>query len=779
MRQIIITTRVFILLLLAMAVPAFSQTAKVSINDATVVEGTNHPVFTGQRFAIFTVSLSASFNFSVSVPIVVHDQTAKRGLDYEFSQQSVFFPARQQSTTVSILIDGDDLPEGDETFTVELLPQSPVLAGKTIGTCTIVDDDGAVLPSFQRIAIGEKGIINIHLTDPAAANEQVLLLASDPALFTVPGFVTIPAGGSEASAEFLGLKVGAGSILVTLPPSRGGRTYELSVTVHDATAVLLDPIQLNLSLGASVNVTARVDPKPAGPVRLFLQAAKNGIVSIPDQLLTDADGRAVIPVRTMGLGATVATISMLDIDGGASSTLGINVTLGPGPVATSVVPGLGRTSGGESVRINGFNFSDHCAVSFGGIPAPSGTTLTGGTAITLLTPPHDAGVVDVAIVCGASSFVFANAFNYQSAPMKVTSALPSSGTTRGGTIVAISGSDFRFDSCSARFGEKQGVPVSTLGTTSLSVASLPHAAGTVDLIVTCGNETVTLPGGFTYVETDDFPATVLLFSGLKQGGIGLMKGSLFRRDDVILVNGFVLPDMTTPDRTQHLFTLPEIAGQAEITLRDYAGRVLVRTITITPPDTPVVTKMPDRITLGAEFSVTGTGLRRGLTYMLGPAPVQLIPNPVIDSNRAICGTCTPTAVFRAPFSVAPGTVSFTITDHGTVLVTKPVEVATAGPAVSNISPPCAPFGGGTLVTISGSGFDDAAAVQFGTTQATEVVVKDRFTILAKLPPAYGIAQPQITVFNPNGTAATLTNGFSYTSPNDPACGGGRRRAAGH
>jgi hypothetical protein len=157
----------------------------------------------------------------------------------------------------------------------------------------------------------------------------------------------------------------------------------------------------------------------------------------------------------------------------------------------------------------------------------------------------------------------------------------------------------------------------------------------------------------------------------------------------------------------------------------------------------------------------------------------LIPNPVIDSNRAICGTCPPTAVFRAPFSVAPGTVSFTIADRGTVLVTKPVEVATAGPAVSNISPPCAPFGGGALVTISGSGFDDGAAVQLGTTQATEVVVKDRFTIIARLPPAYGIAQPQITVFNPNGTAATLTNAFSYASPSDPACGGGRRRAAGH
>jgi hypothetical protein len=136
-------------------------------------------------------------------------------------------------------------------------------------------------------------------------------------------------------------------------------------------------------------------------------------------------------------------------------------------------------------------------------------------------------------------------------------------------------------------------------------------------------------------------------------------------------------------------------------------------------------------------------------------------------------------VFRAPFSVAPGTVSFTIADHGNVLVTKAVDVTTSGPAISGTSPPCGTFDGGPLVTISGSGFDDGAAVQFGTTQATEVVVKDRFTMIARLPPAYGIVQPQITVFNPNGTAATLTNAFNYTWPGDPSCGGGRRRAAGH
>jgi len=240
--------------------------------------------------------------------------------------------------------------------------------------------------------------------------------------------------------------------------------------------------------------------------------------------------------------------------------------------------------------------------------------------------------------------------------------------------------------------------------------------------------------------------------------------------------------MTTPYRGEHFFTLPEIAGQAELTLRDYAGRALIRTVTITaPPDTPAVTKMPDRVALGSEFSVTGTGLRPGLTYMLGPAPVQVIMNPSLFDGD-FCGCSPTTVVFRAPISVKPGTATFTIADHGTLLVTKSVEVTTSGPVVSSITPPCAAVEGGSLVTIAGSGFDDGAAVRFGTTQSIDVVVKDRFTIIARVPPPFGILQPQITVFNPDGSAATLTNAFTYkSSAADGGCGtgGGRHRATGH
>ncbi len=190
---------------------------------------------------------------------------------------------------------------------------------------------------------------------------------------------------------------------------------------------------------------------------------------------------------------------------------------------------------------------------------------------------------------------------------------------------------------------------------------------------------------------------------------------------------------------------------------------------ILPAPAPTIKAIPSRITLGSEFAVTGADLLRSLTYTLGPATLQPI---------ALTNTST---TFRAPTGVGTGTLPFTISDHGSVAVSRSVDVAASGLTAGAILPQCAAQEGGGLITISGNGFEDGAAVQFGSTYSPQVVVKDRFTIMAKLPPWFGNAHPVIIVFNPDGSQATLTNAFTYKSDADGGCGsgGGRHRAAGH
>jgi hypothetical protein len=62
---------------------------KASINDVTIVEGS-----AGQKkSAVFTVNLSTPLDVFTSIPITVRDQTATKGLDYELSDQYVYFYA--------------------------------------------------------------------------------------------------------------------------------------------------------------------------------------------------------------------------------------------------------------------------------------------------------------------------------------------------------------------------------------------------------------------------------------------------------------------------------------------------------------------------------------------------------------------------------------------------------------------------------------------------------------------------------------------------------------
>ena len=82
------------------------------------------------------------------------------------------------------------------------------------------------------------------------------------------------------------------------------------------------------------------------------------------------------------------------------------------------------------------------------------------------------------------------------------------------------------------------------------------------------------------------------------------------------------------------------------------------------------------------------------------------------------------------------------------------------PAVTGLSPTSGPAAGGTLVTITGTGFTGATVVDFGTTAATDVTVANDTTITADSPAGTGTVD--VTVTTPGGTSATSTaDQFTY------------------
>ncbi len=105
-----------------------------------------------------------------------------------------------------------------------------------------------------------------------------------------------------------------------------------------------------------------------------------------------------------------------------------------------------------------------------------------------------------------------------------------------------------------------------------------------------------------------------------------------------------------------------------------------------------------------------------------------------------------------------GTRAVAVGDLGTV-----VEV-TALPVVTSVSPNAGPTAGGTAVTITGSGFTGATAVNFGSNTATNVTVKSDIQITCTSP-AGTAGSVHVTVTTPNGTSATATaDQFTYYAP---------------
>ena len=172
-----------------------------------------------------------------------------------------------------------------------------------------------------------------------------------------------------------------------------------------------------------------------------------------------------------------------------------------------------------------------------------------------------------------------------------------------------------------------------------------------------------------------------------------------------------------------------------------------------------------------------------LDASLGFTPANGEQFTIIKSTAPIVGAF---GGFPEGSTVTINNTSFTISYHGgdgdDVVLTQGTAVA-AGPTVTGISPNTGPAPGGTLVTITGTGFTGATGVDFGTTAATDVTVVNDSTITADSPAGTGAVD--VIVSTPNGASATSSaDKFTYTvtviaaptvtdvSPNSgPAAGG--------
>ena len=117
---------------------------------------------------------------------------------------------------------------------------------------------------------------------------------------------------------------------------------------------------------------------------------------------------------------------------------------------------------------------------------------------------------------------------------------------------------------------------------------------------------------------------------------------------------------------------------------------------------------------------------------------------------------------RCPAEAA-GSVDVTVSDPGGTSATSPADQFTyvAAPVVIGVTPNSGPTAGGTAVTISGSGFSGATAVDFGATAATGVQVVSDSEITCSQP-AHSAGSVNVYVYTAGGgSAVSLADRFTY------------------
>lgn len=213
-------------------------------------------------------------------------------------------------------------------------------------------------------------------------------------------------------------------------------------------------------------------------------------------------------------------------------------------------------------------------------------------------------------------------------------------------------------------------------------------------------------------------------------------------------------------------TAPAGAGTVHVTVVTTVGTSATSADdeVVYPPMITALAPSSGPLSGGAAVTVFGSGFTGATAVQFGSTSVPSDQITVVADNQI-------TATVPAANSAGVAAVTVT-TPVGSSAASGPaftyLAAATAAPAVDGINPTGGPTSGGTPVTISGSGFGGASAVNFGTTPAAGFIVVSDDTVIASAPSMAAVTV-DVTVTSAAGTSSTGTDDeFTYSAPSSPS-----------
>ena len=445
----------------------------------------------------------------------------------------------------------------------------------------------------------------------------------------------------------------------------------------------------------------------------------------------------------------------------ASGTVTVFPNVVP-PIVTSVGPGQGPTSGGNTVTITGSNLAGTTSVLFGSVPGTAISVNATGTQLTVTAPPGE-GTVPVTVNVGAAQSA---PINYTYAVSVTTTTFPDGevGQPYSATLAAAGGTGPYTWSISP--GSLP--PGLSLEASTGAISGTPTTGGTVAFTaVVTDSSTPTAQVASKPFTIDVHAALSITTTSLPRAAVGLPYSTTLTTSGgkapfTWAVSAGSLPSGLSLDPSTGVISGTPALGTAGTTTFTVAVTDTLGGSTTAPLALDVfgvtTSSLPSGATGGAysqPLSATGGTPPYSWSIASGSLPAGLTINP---TTGTVSGT--PTTAATSAFTVA-------VTDSSTppVSVVGPLSITITGvlpPAVSGVTPGGGYQGGGTTVTITGSGFVGATGVSFGATPASSFTVQSDTEITAAAPSGSGVVDVGVTTTL--GTSpVTAADQYTYTS----------------
>ncbi|HEX3110843.1 MAG TPA: IPT/TIG domain-containing protein, partial [Thermoanaerobaculia bacterium] len=278
------------------------------------------------------------------------------------------------------------------------------------------------------------------------------------------------------------------------------------------------------------------------------------------------------------------------------------------------------------------------------------------TTITVTTPSHAAGTVDVAVTAPTGIATKAGAFTYL-APPTVTAVTPNRGKTAGGDSITVTGSNFDAGGTTTlKVGSAVATNVVVTSPTSLTATTPAGTAGATTVTVTTAGGSATLTSAFTYVP----PPAITSFTPT-QGPVGTsvtINGANFdavAANDVVIIGG--APAVVTSATTTRL--VATVASNA------VTGSVSVTTAFGTATTT---TNFAVLIYRSLQFTSSATAIQNGGQLQFAVTATKF-DNTSADVSTTAAWTSSSTSVATVSSTglvnaVSPGATDITATFSG-------------------------------------------------------------------------------------------------------------------